>query len=266
MSRKVISCSQIISLLEQEPLVYHAQLGAFHSEKHQHEKAQLVYAQQGLLHLHIGDKKLFLPGNYCAFIPAATPHQIWSYSHGLFIRSIHFDVLAEQPPLPKQAVVFAASALLKEMIMYTEKWSGQQEQEGFKKEFFNVLQRLLPAEIAHAVTVYLPTTSHEKLGQVVEYLQAHLQEKQTMSSVAKRFGFSQRTLTRLFSSHLGVSFSAYMKRARMIKALELMENGYNNVSQIAFQVGYESLSTFSNNFLEIHNKRPIAFISMNKSS
>lgn len=265
MSRKAISCSQIISLLEKEPLVYHAQLGTFHSEKHQHEKAQLVYAQQGLLHLHIGDKKLFLPGRYCAFIPAATPHQIWSNSHGLFIRSIHLDVLAEQPPLPKQAVVFAASALLTEMIMYTEKWSGQQAQKGFKRDFYNVLQKLLPAEIAQAVRVYLPTTSDEKLGQVIEYLQTHLQEKQSMSSVAKRFGFSQRTLTRLFSSQLGVSFSGYLKRARMIKALELIENGYNNVSQIAFQVGYESLSTFSNNFLKIHGKRPIVFINMNKS-
>jgi AraC-like DNA-binding protein len=260
MSRKPISCTHIISLLNKEPLVYHAKLGAFHSEKHQHEKAQLLYAENGLLHMHIGDKKLFLPGWYCAFIPADIPHQIWSNSNELYIRSIHLDLLPDQSDLLGQAMVFPASPLVKEMIIYTERWSAHQGQEKFKEDFFHVIQKLLPAEMSHAIAVYLPTTTHEKLAQVIEYLQVHLQEKQSMPGIAKTFGLSVRSLTRLFSSHLGITFSTYLKMARMIKALEMIENGYTNVSHIAYQVGYDSLSTFSNNFLEIYQKRPLEFI------
>jgi AraC-like DNA-binding protein len=260
MSRNPISCTQIISLLNQEPLVYHAKLGAFHSEMHQHEKAQLLFAENGLLHLHIGDKKLFLPSWYCAWIPANTPHQIWSNSPGLYIRSIHLEVFDHQEQLLGEAMVFPASNLLKEMIIYSEKWNTKQGQEGITKEFFYVLQGLLPEEMAHSRYVCLPTTTHEKLAQVIEHLQAHLQQKHSMRAVAKIFGFSERSLSRLFSSHLGISFSAYLKMARMIKAVELIENDCNHVSQIAFQVGYESLSTFSNNFLETFAMRPLDFI------
>lgn len=260
MSRSSVNCTQIISLLNQEPLVYHAKLGAFHSEMHQHEKAQLMFAENGLLHLHVGDKKLFLPSRYCVWIPANIPHQIWSNSAGLYIRSIHLDVLANQGQLLEEAIIFYASNLFKEMIIYSEKWSGKEGQDGFTKEFFYVLQRLLPAQMAQAMYVYLPTTTHEKLAQVIEYVQVHIQEKLSLTRVAKTFGFSDRTLTRLFSSHLGITFSAYMKMARMIKAVELIENGCTHVSQIAFQVGYDSLSTFSNNFLETFNMRPLDFI------
>lgn len=260
MIQNPINCTRIISLLNQEPLVYHAKLGAFYSEMHQHEKAQLIYAENGLLHLHIGAKKLFLPSWYCVWIPANTPHQIWSNSTGLYIRSILLNELPDQQQLLGKANVFPASNLLKEMIIYSEKWNGKEGQEWFTKEFFYVLQRLLPAEMGQSAYVCLPTTTHEKLAQIIEHLQGHLQEKHNLTRVAKAFGFSNRTLTRLFSSHLGITFSAYMKMAKMIKALELLENGCTNVSQIAFQVGYDSLSTFSNNFLQTCGRRPIDFI------
>ena len=62
-----------------------------------------------------------------------------------------------------------------------------------------------------------------------------------------------------------MSFSRYSKISRVIKALELIENGVDNVSEIASQVGYESISTFSNNFLEICGNRPIYFINKKKT-
>jgi AraC-like DNA-binding protein/mannose-6-phosphate isomerase-like protein (cupin superfamily) len=264
MTRKPVSCAQITTPSNKEPFVYHAKLGAFHSDWHQHDKGQLMFAENGLLHLHIEDKKLFLPSWYCAWIPAGTSHQIWSNSAELYIKTIYLETHSSQHPLFGQAVVFPASNLLKEMIGYTEKWNTGNGDENHQKDFLNVLQQILSGEMAKSEQVCLPSTTHEKLLQVIEYLQAHLQEKVSLSTVAKEFGFSVRTLSRLFSSHLGITFSGYVKIARMIKALELIENGNTHVSHLAFQVGYESLSTFSNNFLQVFGNRPLYFINQRR--
>ena len=82
--------------------------------------------------------------------------------------------------------------------------------------------------------------------------------------LADRFAMSPRTVTRLFSKNLGTSFSQYCKMARVMKALELIEEGTKNVSEIASLVGYKSISTFSNNFLEICGNRPLYFINIKK--
>jgi AraC-like DNA-binding protein len=50
-----------------------------------------------------------------------------------------------------------------------------------------------------------------------------------------------------------------------MKALELIEAGSDNVSQIASRVGYESLATFSNNFLAICGNRPLHFINQKRT-
>ncbi|GAA4433025.1 hypothetical protein GCM10023091_06060 [Ravibacter arvi] len=95
---------------------------------------------------------------------------------------------------------------------------------------------------------------------MLEYINEHLQENIVLRNLAQEFGMSERTLSRLFALELDLSFSGYYKRARTMKALELIEQGCDSVSQLAFEVGYQSVSTFSNNFLEICGNRPLYFI------
>ncbi|QHT67441.1 helix-turn-helix transcriptional regulator [Rhodocytophaga rosea] len=264
MIRKPVSCTQITNPDKDEPVVYHAKMGAFHADWHQHDKGQLMFAENGLLHIHTENQKLLLPSWYCAWIPAGTSHQIWSSSTDLYIRTIYFEAPICNHSFFRQAVAFPASNLLKEMIGYTEKWNFKNEAGEEKKDFLKALIQVLPGEMAEKVNICLPSTTHEQLLQIVEYVQAHAHQKLSISSLSKEFGFSVRTLSRLFNTHLGITFSGYIKIARMIKAMELIKNGHTHVSHIAYQSGYESLSTFSNNFLEICGNRPLYFINKRK--
>ena len=254
MTRKPVSCA---SIAPQKPsFVYHQELGRFYSDWHQHPWGEFVYAENGFIHLHVAGKKVLLPSWYGAWIPPNTLHEIWSDSPLLHMRAICFSM--DSPT--NQLTVFPVFSLLKEMIRYTEKWN-ELEQEDFRETtFLRAMLDLLAGEMTKSIKVCLPSTSHEKLSQLLNYLQNHLQEKNSIEFLAYHFGFSVRTLSRLFTQQLGVSFSSYCKLARIMKALELMETGNDNVSQIASSVGYESLATFSNNFLEICGNRPLYFI------
>jgi AraC-like DNA-binding protein len=244
--------------------VYHQQLGRFYSDWHQHPWGQLLYAQQGPVHLNVAGKKFLLPNWYGAWIPPDTFHQIWSDSDTLHLRSVCFAPISEQETWSRQLCVFPLSDLVKEMICYSEKWNQLTQQDSKESTFLAALLDLLPGEMQKAVDVWLPSTSHEKLSALLEYLQEHLQEKITVTFLAHRFGLSTRSLTRLFREQLGVSFAGYCKIARILKALELIQAGSDNVSQLAIAVGYESMATFSNNFLNICGNRPQHFVRQKK--
>lgn len=259
-ARKPVSCASITA--QKPSFVYHEELGRFHSDWHQHPWSEFVYAENGFVHLHVAGKRVLLPGWYGAWIPSNTLHEIWSDSPALRMRAICFP--AEEISINHELAVFPVSPLLKEMMRYTEKWGRADQADVRETTFLNALQHLLSEEMTKSIPVYLPSTGHEKLGQLLDYLQQRLHEKISIELLARQFGFSVRTLSRLFSQQLGVSFSSYCKLARIMKALELMETGNGNVSEIASAVGYESLATFSNNFLEICGNRPIYFINQKR--
>ncbi|QMW00597.1 AraC family transcriptional regulator [Spirosoma foliorum] len=257
-ARKPVSCASVAA--EKPTFVYHQELGRFYTDWHQHPWGEFVYAENGFVHLHVAGKKVLLPSWYGAWIPPNTLHEIWSDSPSLHMRAICFPADSSTNGLKSELTVFPVSPLLKEMVRYTERWNEVEPADFREVTFLQAIQDLLPEEMTKSIHVCLPSTSHEKLAQLLDYLKNHLAEKISIETLAHQFGFSVRTLSRLCRQQLGVSFSSYCKLARMMKALELMEQGNDNVSEIASLVGYESLATFSNNFLDICGNRPLYFI------
>lgn len=83
-----------------------------------------------------------------------------------------------------------------------------------------------------------------------------------LEDIAKKFGFSVRSLTRLFQHRLHISFIQYVKMLRIIRAMELMKDTDFNVTEIAYEVGYSNISAFSNTFSQLTNMRPSEFKAM----
>jgi AraC-like DNA-binding protein len=255
MIKNQVTCSLITEVKNKPSFVWHEKVGCFESDWHQHPKGQLMYAENGCIHVNLEGKQWLLPSWYGAWVPAGTHHSIWSNSPGLLIRTVFFDDPTQHREVFSQPCVFPVSDLLKAMLRYTERWHQVAAVDAAESTFLLAMQHILPDEMTRSASVCLPSTTHPQLSALLEHLQ-----KWTLESLARAFGFSPRTLTRLFSKHTGISFSRYGKIARVIKALELIERGEGNVSELADQVGYESISTFSNTFLEICGNRPLYFI------
>jgi len=61
---------------------------------------------------------------------------------------------------------------------------------------------------------------------------------------AKSVNASSRTLARRFQSETGLSFGAWRQQARVLEAMGRLGGGAP-VTQVAFDLGYESVSAFS---------------------
>lgn len=101
--------------------------------------------------------------------------------------------------------------------------------------------------------------SLQRVNSVLEYIKKNYYERQDLASVAKSAGLSQRQFSNVCKKATGLSFVKYLSAIRISRAMELLRSTSMPVSAIAFEVGYEELSTFYRAFKRSHGKSPLFF-------
>ena len=71
-----------------------------------------------------------------------------------------------------------------------------------------------------------------------------------MEELGKKIGCSHFYLSRIFSAQTGQTITQHLRQLRMEKAAELLKSREYNVTEVAIEVGYSSLSHFSAAFQE----------------
>jgi AraC-like DNA-binding protein len=227
---------------------------------HRHHKGQLVYIEGGMAYLNTVDKAYFIPARHYAWLPAGMEHYVQFSSPHLVVKNIYF--INEEDgvhPFFGQMGIYPVSNLLLEMIQFCRKWKGNVEPADEKFLFLKAMKYLLPAISKHPLPIVLPTTDSKRLAPVVRYIQAHIGAPLTLPQVAQDTGFSVRSLSRLFQQKMHLSFLQYLKLCRIIRGMELLLQTEKSVSEVAYEVGYSSLSVFSNTFQKLVGVRPVEF-------
>jgi len=93
--------------------------------------------------------------------------------------------------------------------------------------------------------------ARERVARVITLLERGLSEPPSLATIAKAVGCSPFYLSRTFSRETGMSIPQYLRRIRMEKAAELLATGKFNVTEVAMEVGYSSLSHFSQAFCQV---------------
>ena len=84
-------------------------------------------------------------------------------------------------------------------------------------------------------------------------------------AVTRHFRFSKSCGYVLFKKHLGASFRMCLRDVRLAKAEEALKNTSYTLSEIAYQCGFVSLSTFSRVFKEKYGANPNTYRKMVES-
>jgi AraC-like DNA-binding protein len=90
------------------------------------------------------------------------------------------------------------------------------------------------------------------------YTKAHL-DSVTAEDVSRAVSVSERTLRRLFSDTLGLSWRTYLLHARMLRAMTLLAAPGQSVQATSSAVGFESLSSFTRCFSQFCGETPSAY-------
>ncbi|WP_205509940.1 helix-turn-helix domain-containing protein [Longitalea arenae] len=228
---------------------------------HKHSKGQLSYVEGGIAYITCDTRTYVVPAKHYFWIPRGMDHILRIGYSATVLRSLYFYAHDDaSDPFYSKLGIYPASELLIQMINYTERWDGRhvsRKDENF--EFLVALKKILPQLNNKALPIMLPTTDNEQLQRIIKYLEKNMAEKLTIKTVSSHFNISERTLSRLFQANMQMSFLQYLKTIRMVKAIELIVKTQRSISEIAYEVGYVTISSFSDAFQEFTHTRPSDF-------
>ena len=141
----------------------------------------------------------------------------------------HTIAVLRRPPVhgPLEPVWYRCKALELAVMLLTKQPS--------EKELFCTRQQRL---------------ARERTEQAGFLLRQNLAEPPTLEELGRKIGCSPFYLSRIFSAEMGRTITQYLRQLRMDRAAELLRSREYNVSEVALEVGYNSLSHFSTAFHE----------------
>ncbi|NCD70168.1 AraC family transcriptional regulator [Mucilaginibacter agri] len=226
---------------------------------HQHKKAQLSYVEGGIAYVHFVGNTFVIPARHYIWIPPGVDHFLQvRQSETAVVRNIYYPD-DNKHIFYQHTGIYPVNNLLYEMIHYTENYDENVEPNSSDYAFLTAIKSILPNLSPQNVPIVLPTTTNERLRPILRYLYDHVAQPLTLKSVSQKFNIAERSLSRLFQTVLSISFLQYLKQVRMVRAVELMLQTDQTLSQIAFETGYQSISAFSNTFYQLANMRPSEF-------
>lgn len=228
---------------------------------HTHTKGQLSYVEGGIAYITVNHRTYVVPARHYFWIPHGMEHILRIGYSATVLRSLYFYAHDDaENPFYSKLGIYPASELLIRMINHTERWDGKHvsnQDENF--EFLIALKKLLPQLNNRALPIILPTTDNEQMQKIVRYLEKNIAMGHTLKSLSDRFHMSERSLSRLFQSTVQLSFLQFLKTIRMVKAIELILKTRKPIGDIAYEVGYVTISSFSDTFQEFTGARPTDF-------
>src|SRR5262252_8482130 len=99
-----------------------------------------------------------------------------------------------------------------------------------------------------------------------EYIEKHKTEELTLAEVAKAAGASVFHFCKVFHKATGLKFTDYVARVRVEDARHRLLNPNLRVSEIAYDVGFQSLTQFNRTFKRVFGESPTHFRSHHSSA
>ena len=112
----------------------------------------------------------------------------------------------------------------------------------------------IPPQVTPVLTYRHPATVL-----ACEIINQEYRETLSLGSVARRVNVSAGYFSILIKRATGLNFVAYLAQLRVEKAKNLLENPRFRVSEVAFEVGFGSVSQFNRTFRRLASMSPRAY-------
>lgn len=263
MKHHYIECEAFTTIIDKKDCAYNKKLGWSKTEWHTHNRGQLIYAEYGIMRLYVANKIYYIPSWHAAWIPQGVEHKVVTESQDLLFYTLYLDCSNLTDLFYQIITVFPVNALLKDMIIYSRKWQLNGIADDQEKSFLASIKYLLPEHATASINFQLPIPSNPILLNLTNHIQQHHADKLNVTTLAEQFGLSKRSMNRLFAKDLGTTFVQYLKLTRIVKAAELLSIPGKTVAEVCFDVGYESIPSFTRTFKEMLGSSPTALYRRN---
>lgn len=207
---------------------------------HVHRRAQLVHTSEGVVTVRTKDNRWIAPPDRAIWIPGGVTHAVSSP------RPFHLLTLYVEPARatlpPDTCRVVAVDRLVAELLRAAVAHGPDYPKQGPEARLVTVLLERLPA-LAESPMLHLVEPTSAPLRRIAEGLLAEPSDEKTLLAWARVVGLTERTAARRFVQETGTTFARWRQQVRLLAAIEALGRG-DNVTQVAFAVGYRDVSSF----------------------
>ncbi|NJB82219.1 AraC family transcriptional regulator [Wenyingzhuangia aestuarii] len=223
---------------------------------HSHPRAQLIYATNGVMKV-VAEHQIWVVNPLQGlWLPGGVEHQVF-FQKNVKMYSVFIDPSVTSN-LPTTSFAFDISTFLKQLLFKIIAFKDIANLHAPQKRVIQVF--LDELSLITASSVFLPTSNHPKLRKVLALLMTDLTNKYTLDYYAASSSVSSRTLSRLFVKELGMNYSDWCIRLKLIEAIKRLGEK-QSVKEIALDLGYENTSAFIYMFKKNLGKTPSNYIS-----
>ena len=224
--------------------------------RHQHARAQLVYASRGVMTVTTPGVAHVVPPERAVWVPGGIEHEIEARS-AVAMRTLYVQPDATAG-LPADVRVLNVSTLLRELIVAAVAGPTPYASDSPQARLMGVILDQISSQPVASLGLPMPTET--RVLRVVNALLEAPGDDRDLEQWAHQVGASKRTLTRLFRSETGMSFRAWRQQLRIHYALEMLAAG-QSVTATAMELGYDSTSAFIVMFKRVLGTTPLQYLS-----
>ena len=157
----------------------------------------------------------------------------------------------------------------------TQQWGIENSEEELKEAFFatrvlnqkehEAVVKLLEifathlSEISNQIVVQQANAEPPMITRAKEFIKQNHAEDLSLAQVAKAVNTSSFYFCKMFKKGTGLNFTEYVSRVRIENAKNLLLNPNLRISEIAYQVGFQSLTHFNRVFKKIVGESPTEY-------
>jgi len=215
----------------------------------------LLCSSRGALRLEAHGSVWVLPPARAALIAGGEAIQV-ALPQPVTTSSVLFDPgFAPQPPAP--LTVFDLSPLARALVTECVAWPDADEPlPAYARSLFAALAAVAWRLAEHPSPVTVPAGRSPELRRALTVTDAGLADDLRFEDVAHEVGLAPRSLARRFEDECGATWSAVLRRMRVLRAIERLAADDDSVTAIAHAVGYTSLSAFNAAFRDLTGRTP----------
>lgn len=221
------------------------------SGTHQHNKGQLLFAQQGSMRVIIDNKLSVIPPQKVVWLPPKQIHRVF-FTKIVGYRSIYIDTNIYSH-LPQHPTTWGCSTLLRcimEEIAQSD-WHMDWQFPSRGAHWLFVLWDELKIAKRHGIYLNLPTDYRLQKFDFLSYAPP-------LSELAQKVGASERTITRIFIKETGLNYQSWRQQWRLFRAIELLSE-HKSMIEISLILGFSNDSAFSTFFKNMTGLSPTKY-------
>ncbi|MGV3773420.1 MAG: helix-turn-helix domain-containing protein [Verrucomicrobiales bacterium] len=166
-------------------------------------------------------------------------------------------------------------AQFEKVAQLCKQWGLEQSEEELREAWFNTrvvsqkehdaVVKLLEifashlSELSNQLVVQQENAEMPMVTRAKKYIQENHAEELSLGQVAKAVNASSFYFCKMFKKGTGMNFTEYVCRVRLESARNLLLNPNLRISEIAYQVGFQSLTHFNRIFKKIVGESPTEY-------